>query len=104
MIQYKQEKHKPADTIKIVKVFGRKTVLLFQDMFPVTITYIDSQYMKGGQPVRIANPKTIQEMEKNARKTIDLLHRGIRFTPTQPDVFRIEKMMLQELASDDKLP
>lgn len=82
LIQKKREQHKPTDTIKIVKIFDRKTVLLFQDMFPVVARYIDGQYIKGGQPVKIANPKIIQEMEKNARKIINLLHRGVRFTPT----------------------
>lgn len=97
LIQEKQEQHKPTDTIKIVKIFDRKTVLLFQDMFPVTDAYIEKLYVKGGQPVRIADPKIIQDMEKNARKVINLLHRGVRFTPTQPNVMRIEKMMLEEL-------
>lgn len=41
--------------------------------------------------VKIADPKIIKELEKNARKIIKLLHRGIHFTPTQPDVTRIEK-------------
>lgn len=31
------------------------------------------------------------------KKVINLLHKGIRFTPTQPDVIKIEKMMLAEL-------
>lgn len=97
LIQKKQEQHKPTDTIKIVKVFDRRAVLLFQDMFPVIAAYIDGQYIKGGQPVRIADPKTIREMEKNAKKIINLLHRGVRFTPTQPDVMRIEKIMSEEL-------
>lgn len=97
LIQKKKEQKKPTDTIKIVKIFDKKTVLLFQDMFPVVMRYIDGQYIKGGQPVRIADPKLIQELEKTARKVINLLHRGIRFTPTQPDAIRIEKIMLEEL-------
>ena len=97
LIQKKKEQHKPTDTIKIVKIFNRKTVLLFQDMFPTTAQYIVGQYIKGGQTVRIANPKLIQELEKNAHKIIRLLHKGVRFTPTQPDVIRIEKLMLEEL-------
>ena len=96
LIQKKKEQHKPADTIKIVKIFDRKTVLLFQDMFPIVAKYIDGQYIKGGQPVRIADPKLIQELEKTARKIIGLLHRGVRFTPTQPDAIRIEKLMIEE--------
>ena len=79
-----------------------KTVLLFQDMFPVIARYIDGQYIKGGQPVRIADPKLIQELEKNARKIINLLHRGVRFTPTQPDIIKIEKSMLEELQETDE--
>ena len=97
LIQKKKEQHKPTDTIRIVKIFDRKTVLLFQDMFPATAQYIVGQYIKGGQAVRIANPKLIQELEKNAHKIIRLLHKGVRFTPTQPDVIRIEKLMLEEL-------
>ncbi|MDO5415604.1 MAG: hypothetical protein Q4F29_00245 [Lachnospiraceae bacterium] len=80
-----------------MKIFNNRTVLLFRDMFPVAERYIDGMYIKGGQPVRIADPKLIQEMEKNAKKIIGLLHRGIRFTPTQPDAVGIEKQMLEEL-------
>lgn len=47
--------------------------------------------------MRIADPKLIQDLEKTARKVINLLHRGVRFTPTQPDVNRIEQIMLDEL-------
>lgn len=101
LIEKKKEQHKPTDTVKIVKIFDDKTVLLFQDMFPATERYIDGMYIKGGQPVRIADPKLIQEMEKTARKVIGLLHRGVRFTPTQPDVIRIEKLMIEELAAID---
>lgn len=102
LILKKKEQHKPTDTIKIVKVFGRKTVILFQDMFPVIAKYIDGQYIKGGQPVRIADPKLIQELERNAKKIINLLHRGVRFTPTQPDVIKIEKIMLGELRGTEE--
>lgn len=85
-----------------MKIFGRKTVLLFQDMFPAIAKYIDGQYIKGGQPVRIADPKLIQELEKNAGKIINLLHRGVRFTPTQPDIIKIEKIMLEELQDTEE--
>ena len=86
----------------IQKKKEQKTALLFQDMFPVMAEYIDGQYIKGGQPVRISDPKLIQELEKNARKIINLLHRGVRFTPTQPDIIRIEKIMLEELQDVEK--
>lgn len=50
--------------------------------------------------MRIADPKLIQELEKTARKVIILIRRGVRFTPTQPDVIRIEQIMLEELSAD----
>lgn len=101
LILEKQKKHKPTDTIRIVKIFDRKTALLFQDMFPAAAKYIDGQYIKGGQPVRIADPKLIRELEKNAKKIINLLRRGVRFTPTQPDVIKIETMMLGEVEEQE---
>ena len=92
LIKRKKEQHKPTDTIQIIKIFDRKTVLLFQDMFPIIASYIESPYIKSGQTVRIANPKIIQNLEKNARKIINVLHRNVRFTPTQPDVKRIKNL------------
>ena len=96
IIQKKKERHKAADAIQIVKIFDKESVLLFQDMFPTIAKYIDGQYIKGGQAVRVADPKVIAELEKVAHKIINLLHRGVRFTPTQPDVLHIEQLMLAE--------
>lgn len=95
LIQRKQEQHKPTDTIQIIKLLGAKSVLLFQDMFPITADYIDSQYIRAGVPVCITNPKLAVKMEKTAKKIIQLLRRGVRFTPTQPDVLNIEKRLLK---------
>lgn len=97
IIAQKKSAHKPVDTLKIVVIQDKKTVLLFQDMFPVIDKYIDSPYVKGGQPVYIANPKVVAELEKTAKKVMNLLRRGIKFTPTQPDICRIESLMLEEL-------
>ena len=94
LIQKKQEQHKPTDAIQIVTVLDKKTVLLFQDMFPVRAEYIEQQYFKGGQPVKVGSPQLIAELEKTARKIKRKLLFGVRFTPTQPDVIKIEKIML----------
>ena len=48
------------------------------------------------------DPKLIGELEKTARKVIALLHRGVRFTPTQPDALRIEALMLEEKEQQEK--
>lgn len=97
IIDKKKAAHKPSDAIKIVKIQGKKTVLLFQDMFPCIPKFIDSLYIRANTPVSIANPKTLAELEKTAYKVVKMLRRGVKFTPTQPDVSRIEQIMLQEL-------
>ena len=60
--------------------------------------YIKEQYIKGGQAVRIENPRVVKELEHVAKNTIVMLHRGVKFTPTQPDAVRIERIMLDELS------
>ena len=96
IIRKKKIRHTPADGIKIIKIQGRKTVLLFQDMFPATKQYIREPYMRNGRIIQIIDPKIIQEFDKHAKKVISLFRHGVRFTPTQPDVLRIEKLMLAE--------
>ena len=86
LIEKKKERHKPADAIRIVRIFDRRT----------------GAYIKGGQPVGITDPKLIGELEKTARKVIALLHRGVRFTPTQPDALRIEALMLEEKEQQER--
>jgi hypothetical protein len=97
IINRRRESGKPTDGMKIVTIQDAKAVLLFQDMFPIAAHYIEAPYTRGGQAVRIADPKVIQDLEKNAKKVISLLRHGVRFTPTQPDALRIESLMLDEL-------
>jgi len=97
IIEQKKKQHKPNDTIKIVTIQNNKSAILFQDMFPTTEKYIEEQYFRGNQPVQIADPKIIDSLEKSAKKVINLIHRGIKFTPTQPNVHLIETLMLEEL-------
>jgi hypothetical protein len=97
IIHTRRANGKPTDGIRIVIIQDNKTALLFQDMFPVAERYIEAPYIRGGQEVRIADPKVIADLEKNAKKVLSLLRHGVRFTPTQPDVFNIETLMLSEL-------
>jgi hypothetical protein len=43
-----------------------------------------------------AQKKVVAELEKTARKIINLLKRGVRFTPTQLNIFLIDKLIQQE--------
>ena len=45
----------------------------------------------------IDSERLLKELERNAYRVIGLIRRGIKFTPTQPDALRIEKLMLAEL-------
>jgi hypothetical protein len=100
IIRQRKERGKASDGIRIVMLQDMKRALLFQDMFPTIERYISEPYIRGGQPVLIADPKTVQALEKQAAKVIALLRRGIKFTPTSPDVPRIEKLMTDELKNE----
>ena len=65
-------------------------------MFPTSVRYIKEQYVRGGQAVYIADPKVVVELEKTAKKIINLLKHGVCFTPTQPDILAIEELMQQK--------
>ena len=97
IIQKRREQNKSTYGLIIIKIQGNESALLFQDMFPIIEKYIQAPYVRGGQAVRIYDPKTINSLESNAKTVILLLRRGTRFTPTQPDILRIEKLMLTEL-------
>lgn len=97
IIEQKKNNHKPTDSIRVEIIQDKKTVLLFQDMFPISLMYIKEQYIRGGQEVYIADLKVVKDLERTAKKVIKLLRRGIRFTPTQPNVLLIEKIMLNDV-------
>ena len=47
--------------------------------------------------MKIADPNTVAMLEKTASKIVRMIHKGVKFTPTQPDAIRIERLMLEEL-------
>ncbi len=53
--------------------------------------------------MEIKDPKKISAIEKNAKKIIKLIRHGIKFTPTQPDIIKVEELMLYELEKDSFL-
>ena len=97
IIQDRKTKNKATDGIKIIKVRDNKRVLLFQDMFPSTEIYVKEPYIRAGLPVHIGNQKIVSELKKNAKMVSQKLLKGIKFTPTQPNIAQIEKAMLEEL-------
>lgn len=64
-----------------------------QDMFPITEEYIEREYTIAGNHLMLTSEHTAREIERKARKVIGMLKRGIKFTPTQPDVMAIWKKL-----------
>lgn len=53
--------------------------------------------MRGGQSVKTGSADAAADLERSTRRVAVLLRRGVRFTPTQQDIIRIEKMMIAGL-------
>ncbi len=96
IIEDKKRKNKPHNHIQIITVSGKKQAFLYQDMFPILPEYIDKPYVSKNGVYEIKNVKSIEEINKNAAKIIKLLRHGIRFTSTQPDIMKIEQIMLSQ--------
>ncbi len=98
IIEKKEKAGKPCDIIHIVKLDdSRESAFLIQDMFPITEEYIEREYTIAGNHMMLTSEHTAREIETKARKVLGMLKRGIKFTPTQPDVMEIlEKLRESE--------
>ncbi len=103
IIEKKKEKNKPHNHIQIIKVNGKEEAFLYQDMFPILPKYIADPYKNKYGIFEIKNETVIKQINENSVKIIKLLRHGLKFTPTQPDILRIEKIMLDEL-NNEKQP
>ena len=89
-MEKKEKAGKPCDILHIVKLDdSRESVFLIQDMFPITEEYIEREYTIAGNHLMLTSEHTAKEIEQKARKVMGMLKRGIKFTPTQPDVVAI---------------
>ena len=55
--------------------------------------YIEREYTIAGNHLMLTSEHTAREIERKARKVMGMLKRGIKFTPTQPDVMAILKKL-----------
>ena len=87
IISKKKDEGKPCDILHIVKLPNdRETTFLIQDMFPITEEYIEREYRIAGNHMVLVSEHVIKDVEQKARKVVAMLKRGVKFTPTQPDV------------------
>uniref|UniRef100_UPI0040578CE8 type III toxin-antitoxin system CptIN family toxin n=1 Tax=Acetatifactor sp. TaxID=1872090 RepID=UPI0040578CE8 len=90
IVEKKEQAGKPCDILHIVKLDdSRESVFLIQDMFPITEEYIEREYTIAGNHLMLTSEHTVRTIEQKAKKVIAMLKRGIKFTPTQPDVMEI---------------
>jgi len=90
IITKKEAAHKPCDGLYICKLPNDKmSAFLIQDIFPITEAYIDREYTLGGNHLILPFDKDIAEIEKKAKHVIRLVRKGIKITPTSPDIVSI---------------
>ena len=97
IIDKKESEGKPCDIIHLVKLPNdRETTFLIQDMFPITEEYIEREYRIAGNHMMLVSEHVIKDVELKARKVVAMLKRGVKFTPTQPNVLSmLEKLKIQ---------
>ena len=96
---------KPTDFLHIAKLDnGRINAFLIGDIFPITENYVKRDYIFNGNQLKITSESVGLQIEKKAETILGLIRRGYKFSPTQPDVLKIEKALLKELelAKNDK--
>lgn len=85
---------RPCDILHIAKLdTGIESVFLIQDMFPVTEKYIKRPYTISGNHLKLTSEHTAQIVQTKAKKVLGMLKRGVKFTPTQPDVLSMLKKL-----------
>lgn len=90
IMEKKVKAGKSCDILHIVKLDdSRENAFLIQDMFPITEEYIEREYTIAGNHLMLTSEHTAREIEQKARKVMGMLKRGVKFTPTQPDVMAI---------------
>ena len=78
---------KPCDILHIIKLDNDKeSVFLIQDMFPITEEYIERTYTIANNHLTVTSEHSAIEIEKKAKKVMHMLKKGVKFTPTQPDI------------------
>ena len=97
LIERRERTGKSCDIIHIAKLDNNKeSVFLIQDMFPITENYIEREYTIAGNHFTVTSDTVAKAIDKKARKVLNLLKHGVKFTPTQPDVITILEHLKSE--------
>lgn len=94
IIQSKIDNHKPCDGLHVCTLpSGKENAFLIQDIFPVTDEYVDREYTIGSNHLILPYEDDVSTIDRKARKVIRLIKKGIKLTPTSPDVLKILKKL-----------
>ena len=89
---------KPTDFLHVAKLDnGKITAFLIGDMFPVTKNYVLREYTFSGNHLRVTSDHLALQIERKAKIILGLLRLGYKFSPTQPDVLKIEQTLLADV-------
>lgn len=98
IVSKRTSKGRTCDIIHIVKLDdSHESAFLIQDMFPISEKYIEREYTIAGNHLRLTSEHAAKEIEQKARKVLGMLKRGIKFTPTQPNIQKIYERLQQDL-------
>ena len=96
IIEKRERLNKPCDILHIAKLDNDKlSVFLIQDIFPISEQYIERKYTIAENHLILTSEAQARIVKQKARKVIAMLRKGVKFTPTQPDVMTIEKELLK---------
>ena len=94
IITEKELRNKPTDGLYICELpNNRKSVFLIQDMFPVLERFVERDYTLGSNHLLLVKEHDISTINKKAKRVIKLIKRGIKLTPTSPDVLKIISLL-----------
>lgn len=97
IIENRESQNKPCDILHIVKLDNdRVNVFLIQDMFPITENYIQREYTIAENHLKLTSDAQASIVNKKAKKVLNMIKKGIKLNPTQPDVMKIEKALLNK--------
>lgn len=71
--------------------------MLIQDMFPITADYIERPYTINNIHLVIKSKKYVEILNKKSANIYRLIHRKVKFNPTQPDALSIKLKLFQEI-------
>ena len=101
LMEIRKAKHKPNDGLYICKLPSDKSsVFLIQDMFPITEKYIEREYTLNGNHLCLVKEVDIKNIYAKAKKVKKLIERGVKITPTSPDILALKNKLLSKWSID----